>query len=85
WPVLCRPNDGMPDLVAPIEKPGLNWGVVSNKPVRFAEPNMQRLGNAERSSVLVCPDHVTPSKPDPEPRVLGGWRLGMPASTVVLV
>lgn len=68
--VLSRPYDGIPELLAAIEKAGLIWGVVTNKPVRFAEPIMQRLGYAERSRVLVCPDHVTRSKPDPEPLLL---------------
>ncbi|MDF5814416.1 HAD hydrolase-like protein [Pseudomonas aeruginosa] len=47
--VLSRPYDGIPELLAAIEKAGLIWGVVTNKPVRFAEPIMQRLGYAERS------------------------------------
>ncbi len=42
--VLSRPYDGIPELLAAIEKAGLIWGVVTNKPVRFAEPIMQRLG-----------------------------------------
>ncbi len=41
--VLSRPYDGIPELLAAIEKAGLIWGVVTNKPVRFAEPIMQRL------------------------------------------
>ncbi|WP_046879878.1 HAD family hydrolase, partial [Pseudomonas aeruginosa] len=44
--VLSRPYDGIPELLAAIEKAGLIWGVVTNKPVRFAEPIMQRLGYA---------------------------------------
>ena len=50
--------DGMAELLEDIEKAKLIWGVVTNKPVRFAEPIMQRLGLAERSAVLICPDHV---------------------------
>ncbi|MDW9405989.1 HAD hydrolase-like protein, partial [Pseudomonas soli] len=50
--------DGMPELLADIEKGNLLWGVVTNKPVRFAEPIMQRLALAERSPLLICPHHV---------------------------
>ncbi|PWG67654.1 phosphoglycolate phosphatase, partial [Enterobacter mori] len=39
--------DGMAELLADIEKGNLLWGVVTNKPVRFAEPIMQQLGLAE--------------------------------------
>ncbi len=68
--VHSRLFDGMAELLEDIEKAHLIWGVVTNKPVRFAEPIMQQLGLAERSAVLICPDHVTNSKPDPEPMIL---------------
>ena len=63
--------DGMAELLADIEKSKLVWGVVTNKPLRFAEPIMQQLGLAERSALLICPDHVKNSKPDPEPLKIG--------------
>ena len=58
--------DGMDQLLEDLEKSQLLWGVATNKPLRFAEPIMQQLGLAERSKVLLTPDHVTLSKPDPE-------------------
>ena len=67
YAVHTRLFDGMAELLADIEKAHLIWGVVTNKPVRFAQPIMERLGLAERSALLICPDHVTRSKPDPEP------------------
>ena len=36
--------DGMAELLADIEKANLIWGVVTNKPVRFARPIMDQLG-----------------------------------------
>ncbi|TLX58224.1 N-acetylmuramic acid 6-phosphate phosphatase MupP [Stutzerimonas nosocomialis] len=77
--------DGMETLLQDIEKANLLWGVVTNKPVRFAEPIMQRLGLAERSAVLVCPDHVTRSKPDPEPMLLACKQLDLAPSSVLFV
>lgn len=77
--------DGMAELLADIEKAGLMWGVVTNKPVRFAEPIMQQLNLAERSRVLICPDHVTRSKPDPEPLILACKTLGVDPSRVLFV
>ena len=68
--VFTRPYDGIPELLADIEKSKLLWGVVTNKPLRFAEPIMQQLGLAERSALLICPDHVKHTKPDPEPMLL---------------
>lgn len=83
--VHSRLFDGMETLLADIEKAGLIWGVVTNKPVRFAEPIMQQLGLAERSALLICPDHVTRSKPDPEPLILACSKLDLDPASVLFV
>lgn len=83
--VFTRPYEGMHELLADIEQARLLWGVVTNKPLRFAEPIMQRLGLAERSSILVCPDHVKRSKPDPEPMLLACSRLALEPASVLYV
>lgn len=83
--VFTRPYDGIPELLETIEKARLIWGVVTNKPVRFAEPVMQQLGLAERSAVLICPDHVTRSKPDPEMLLLACSRIGVDPQQVLFI
>jgi phosphoglycolate phosphatase len=77
--------DGMAELLADIERAKLLWGVVTNKPLRFAEPIMHQLGLASRSAVLICPDHVSKSKPDPEPMLLACSQLGLDPATVLFV
>jgi 2-phosphoglycolate phosphatase len=77
--------DGMAELLADIEKANLIWGVVTNKPVRFAQPIMERLGLAERSALLICPDHVTHSKPDPEPLTLACKMLDLDPASVLFI
>ena len=77
--------DGMAELLADIEKAHLVWGVVTNKPLRFAQPIMERLGLAQRSAVLICPDHVTHSKPDPEPMILACKMLDLDPASVLFV
>jgi len=77
--------DGMAQLLSEIEAADLLWGVVTNKPLRFAEPIMQQLGLSARSAVLVCPDHVSKSKPDPEPMLLACSHLGLEPSTTLFV
>ena len=83
--VLTRPYEGIEPLLEDIERAKLIWGVVTNKPLRFAEPIMQRLGLAERSSILICPDHVTRSKPDPEPMILACSTLKLDPASVLFV
>ena len=77
--------DGMAELLADIEKANLIWGVVTNKPVRFAQPIMEQLGLSERSALLICPDHVTKSKPDPEPLLLACKMLDLDPASVLFV
>ncbi|MAX90481.1 MAG: N-acetylmuramic acid 6-phosphate phosphatase MupP [Pseudomonas sp.] len=77
--------EGMAELLTEIEQADLIWGVVTNKPVRFAEPIMQQLGLSSRSAVLVCPDHVSKSKPDPEPMLLACSQLDLDPATVLFV
>lgn len=77
--------DGMDELLTDIEKAGLIWGVVTNKPGRFAQPIMERLGLAERSALLICPDHVTHSKPHPEPMILACRMLDLDPASVLFV
>ncbi|MCI8210359.1 phosphoglycolate phosphatase [Pseudomonas sp. S25] len=77
--------DGMAELLADIEKANLIWGVVTNKPVRFAQPIMDQLGLSQRSALLICPDHVTKSKPDPEPLTLACKMLDLDPASVLFV
>ncbi|TDV70383.1 N-acetylmuramic acid 6-phosphate phosphatase MupP [Pseudomonas sp. LP_7_YM] len=76
---------GMEQLLTDIETAKLLWGVVTNKPVRFAQPIMEQLGLSERSAVLICPDHVSKSKPDPEPLLLACKMLGLDPASVLFV
>ncbi|WP_017939345.1 N-acetylmuramic acid 6-phosphate phosphatase MupP [Zestomonas thermotolerans] len=83
--VLTRPFDGIPELLEDIERARLRWGVVTNKPLRYAEPIMRDLGLAERSAVLVCPDHVSRSKPDPEMLLLACAKLGIQPAEALFI
>jgi 2-phosphoglycolate phosphatase len=83
--VFTRPFDGIEQLLTDIEQAKLIWGVVTNKPLRYAEPIMQQLGLAQRSAILICPEHVTHTKPDPEPMLLACARLGLEPASVLFV
>ncbi|MBH3441121.1 N-acetylmuramic acid 6-phosphate phosphatase MupP [Pseudomonas luteola] len=77
--------EGIEELLADLEQARLTWGVVTNKPARYAEPIMQALGLAKRSAVLICPDHVTYSKPDPEPVLLACKQINIEPQAVIFV
>ncbi|WPP47799.1 N-acetylmuramic acid 6-phosphate phosphatase MupP [Pseudomonas sp. AN-1] len=83
--VLTRPFDGIPELLADLERARLRWGVATNKPLHYAEPIMRQLQLAERAAVLVCPEHVKRSKPDPEMLLLACQQLGLDPREVLYV
>jgi len=62
-----QPFPGIEALLAELERAGLRWGVVTNKPGWLTEPLLQQLGLAPRSACIVSGDTTTRRKPDPEP------------------
>jgi len=75
----------MAALLATLAGRDIPWGVVTNKPVRFSEPLMRSLGLHEQCAVLICPDHVSRSKPDPEPLLLACKQLGVSPKQCIYV
>ncbi len=55
------------ELVEELERRGLPWGIVTNKPRRFTEPLMQALGYADRAACLISGDSCARAKPYPDP------------------
>ena len=62
--------EGINNLLQALEARRIPWGIVTNKPSRFAEPLIEALGLGRRCSALVCPDHVAERKPHPESLLL---------------
>jgi len=77
---ICRHTTlfpGMAELVAELEKRGMPWGIVTNKPHRFTLPLMQALGYAERAACLVSGDTCAHAKPHPEPLLHATKMMGI--------
>jgi len=74
--------DGFEPLLRNLEDRGIPWGIVTNKPARFALPLIAGLNLAERCKTLICPDHVSQRKPHPEALWLAAAQLDVvPAET----
>ncbi|MBU2955095.1 phosphoglycolate phosphatase [Marinobacter sp. F3R08] len=68
--VETRLFEGIDELLKALEDRNIPWGIVTNKPARFAIPLIAALDLADRCSALVCPDHVSERKPHPEALLL---------------
>lgn len=77
--------DGMEDVLQTIETRGLRWGVVTNKPLAYAEPLMHALALHERCGALICPDHVKERKPHPESLQLACTQLGCQTDEAIFI
>lgn len=68
---------GIAELIAAIEKRGLPWGIVTNKPHRFTVPLMQALGYANRAGCMVSGDTCAQAKPHPMPMLHAAKQLNV--------
>lgn len=65
-------------VLSTLEETGVPWGIVTNKPRYLAEKLLSEMQLSERCAVLVCPDDVSRTKPDPEPMYMALEKLGIP-------
>jgi len=68
---------GMQEVLDKLKEKNIPWGIVTNKPTRFTFPLIHQLGINDQCSVVICPDDVENTKPDPEPRQLACFRLNV--------
>lgn len=59
------------------------WGVVTNKPIKFAQPIIELL--TPDCAALICPDHVQQTKPDPEGLLIAARELNADPEICVYV
>lgn len=71
-----RPFPGIMALVETLERRGIPWGVVTNKPGWLARPLLRDLGLTPRLACLVTGDCLPERKPSPQPIISGCAQLG---------
>ena len=76
---------GMYALLEELEANQIPWGIVTNKPRGLSESLLAELNLTERCAVLVCPEDVAHTKPDPEPMYLAAKQLNLDAKDIIYV
>jgi phosphoglycolate phosphatase len=77
---LCRLTclfEGMAETLDTLEKQGIAWGIVTNKPARFTNPLMQALGLSQRASSIISGDTCAHPKPHPEPLLCASLEIAV--------
>lgn len=72
--------DGINPLIEAIVARGLQWGIVTNKPMRFTDRLVPTLGLSIAPGVVVSGDTVGVPKPDPRPMHHAAAELGLAAA-----
>lgn len=76
---------GMDDLLKDLESRQIPWGIVTNKPRWLSEALLEALHLSQRCAVLVCPEDVKQTKPDPEPMLLAASQLDIAPEQIIYV
>lgn len=77
--------DGMYALLEELEGHNIPWGIVTNKPRWLSEALLKSLDLTQRCSVLVCPEDVSKTKPDPEPMFLAAQHINIAPKDCIYV
>ena len=77
--------EGMYPLLEELEHHQIPWGIVTNKPRWLSEALLEALNLTKRCSVLVCPEDVSKTKPDPEPMYLAAQKINIEAKDCIYV
>ena len=69
--------DGINELLTSLKEDNIPYGIVTNKPLRFAKPILMNEVAFKHCKTLICPDHLNAIKPDPEGILRGCKDLGL--------
>ena len=66
---------GIELMLKALEKKGIPWGIVTNKSWKYTGPIVKKLGWDKKTNAIICPDHVSETKPNPEGVLLAVKKL----------
>lgn len=76
---------GLANLLSHFDASGIAWGISTNKPSLYTNALLTQMALHSTPSTVVCPDHVSKPKPDPEPLLLNCQHLKLAPHEVVFV
>lgn len=79
------PFPGIEELLVSLERSGLVWGVVTNKPASLTEPLLDALELLHRCACVVSGDTLPERKPHPGPLLHALAQTGVDSSTAMYI
>ena len=77
--------DGITNLLDYLDEHSIMYGIVTNKFFKYTEPLVNSFPELKNIKIIICPDHVKNSKPDPEGILLACKKLNVrPEETIYL-
>lgn len=76
---------GMEELLNKLESSKIAWGIVTNKPEKYTLLLLEKLNLRNRCMAVICPEHVTARKPDPEAILLACQQLNSDTQRTVYI
>ena len=83
--VDSAPFAGITGLLERCQQQQIPWAIATNKPWRYTEPVLAALQLLEPAAAVICPDHVSQTKPDAEPVLLACRQMGIDAADTIMV
>lgn len=77
--------EGGDEMLRDLERRGLAWGIVTNKPGWLTDPLLVELGLTERASAVVSGDTLAVRKPHPDPLLHAAAAMGVAPGECVYV
>lgn len=75
--VRTRLFEGVSALLDKLDRNSIPWGIMTNKPERFALPLLKQLGLFDRAGCVICGDTTDECKPHPLPLLLSANKINI--------
>ncbi|MDP0589849.1 MAG: HAD-IA family hydrolase [Candidatus Endonucleobacter bathymodioli] len=76
---------GIQTLLNELEQRDIPWGIVTNKPEVYTTPLLKQTKLYSRAKAIICPEHVTQPKPDPEALLLACIQANCSPNTSIYI
>lgn len=83
--VFTRPFPGINELILQLAEQNITWGIATNKPAIYTNPLMAALKMQPAPTSIICPDHVSQSKPHPESMFLAARQNNCEANEIIYI